>query len=84
LGINPGDADMTHSRETALIARLDASIPLQLAHINALKILIANGSRHSNQDGDVRQAAQGAIGKSEIAPYAARWVEVMTAPGAGT
>lgn len=60
-----------------IIAKLDPAIPLQNAHIQAVRDLVAVGCRYSNQDFDVLAAAHRAIGETEVASYEQRWVEVM-------
>lgn len=62
-----------------IIAALDPAVPLQLAHIRRVEQLERDGCRYSYEDFDVLSAAYRAIGKTEIAPHVARWVEAMTA-----
>ena len=64
-------------RSDEIIARLDASVPLQLAHINSIREIEAEGCRYSNHDFDVLSAAYRAIGKTKIEPHTAPWVAHM-------
>ena len=66
-------------KSNAIIAKLDSGIPLQNAHIQAIRDLEADGCRYSNQDCDVLGAALSVVGKVEVAEYNRRWVEVMNA-----
>jgi len=61
-----------------IISRLDAAVPLQAAHIASVRKLCAEGCRYSYQDTDVLAAALAAVGKSEIEPWAEKWVAAMT------
>lgn len=61
----------------AIVAQLDPTIPLQNAHIASIRDLQWHGCRYCNEDFDVLTAARRAIGKTEIASYEARWVDVM-------
>jgi hypothetical protein len=61
-----------------IIAALNPAIPVQAAHIQAIRNLQRDMCRYSNQDFDVLAAAWRAQGKTEIAPYEAKWVEAMT------
>ena len=67
---------------TEIIALLDASIPLQAAHIQAIRNLMREGCRYSNQDFDVLAAAHSARGKSEVDEWDRRWVARMNAEAA--
>jgi len=63
-----------------IIASLDASIPLQAAHIRAIRNLQRDMCRYSNQDFDVLAAAHNVAraGRTEVSPHEAKWVEAMT------
>jgi hypothetical protein len=67
-----------------IITSLDASIPLQAAHIRAIRNLQRDMCRYSNQDLDVLSAAHtvAITGRTEVNPWEAKWVEVMTRRGA--
>ena len=54
---------------SSIIAQLDPTVPYQLAHINSIRELQDNQCRYSNN----------AIGKTEVADYAAGWVARMIA-----
>jgi len=75
-GIGIGD-----NRKSAddIIAMLDPAIPLQCAHIQAVRNLVRDGMRYSNEDGDVLGAAWQVASnrRTEVAPWAAKWVEIM-------
>lgn len=75
-GIGAGESRKTASQ---IIAMLDPAIPIQRAHIQAVRNLERDGCRYSNEDTDVLGAAwQTAANRvTETPPYAAKWVEVM-------
>lgn len=60
-----------------IIVQLDAAIPIQNAHIQAIRDLEVSGCRYSNHDFDVLAAAHHAVGRTEIHSFEAKWVEVM-------
>lgn len=68
----------TWTPSSEIIAKLDRSIPLQLAHIRSIEVLEANGMRYSNEDCDVLGAAAASVGKTEVPSYQRAWVERMT------
>lgn len=83
-GISLRNADMlTFTRMTAsqIIAKLDRSVPLQLAHIRAVEELVRNGCRYSNEDGDVLSAAYCVVreARTEVREWEAGWVARMAA-----
>jgi hypothetical protein len=57
-----------------IIAQLDRSVPLQLAHIRNMERLEREGCRYANEDCDVRMSARGAVGRTVVAPYEAGFV----------
>jgi hypothetical protein len=64
-----------------IIGMLDASVPLQAAHIQAVRNLERQGMRYSNEDCDVLGTAwQCATNKkTEVPSYAQGWVNAMLA-----
>jgi len=62
-----------------IIAKLDRSSRLHLAHIRAIENLERNGSRYSNQDFDVLAAAHAVAltGRREIHTWEQGWVTAM-------
>ena len=73
------EAGWTRTTSSQIIAELDRSIPLQLAHIRAVEEMERKGPRYSNHDGDVLSAANCVAreGRTEIRPWEAKWVEAM-------
>ena len=64
-------------KSSEIVAMLDASIPIQAAHIEAVKQLQEKGCRYSNEDFDVLSAAWRTRHRTDIDTYEARWVERM-------
>jgi hypothetical protein len=79
---------MTYSLHTAngsltadqIISALNPAIPLQAAHIQAIRNLQRDMCRYSYQDLDVLSAAHTVAVKNEteVSPWNAKWVEAMT------
>lgn len=69
----------TFTTADQIIAMLDPAIPAQCAHIQAVRNLVRQGCRYSNEDCDVLGAAWRSArrGETEVPDYAAKWVEVM-------
>ncbi len=71
----------TYTTADDIVAKLDPSIPLQRAHIQAIRNLVRDGARYSNEDTDVLGAAWQTVANkaTDVPPYAAKWVDVMCA-----
>jgi hypothetical protein len=68
-------------KSNEIIDMLNPDVPLQLAHIQAIRDLEVEGCRYSNHDFDVLSAGYRCAVNNEttVDKYAAKWVEVMTA-----
>ena len=60
-----------------IVARLDPSIAIQNAHIQAIRDLEAEGCGYSNEDYDVLSAALSAVGRTEVRDFESAWVFKM-------